>query len=82
MLITAEFVTGVTQSRPCGAQLRGKRDASFLRAAFRLLRDDYGIRPCLSTDQFLEEVRNMADKPEAPATCTITFLSTSKPDVS
>ena len=40
-------------------QLRGKRDASFLRAAFRLLRDEYGVRPCLSTDQFLEEVRKM-----------------------
>ena len=62
MLSTADFVTGLTQSRPCGVQLRGKRDAAFLRAAFKLLRDDYGIRPCLSTDQFLEEVRNMVDK--------------------
>ncbi len=43
-------------------QLKGKRDASFLRAAFRLLRDEYGIRPCLSTDQFLEEVRNVSRK--------------------
>ena len=40
----------------CSAQLKEKRETSFLRAAFTILREDYSIRPCLSTTQFLQEV--------------------------
>lgn len=38
----------------CAAE--GKRETSFLRAAFRILREKFSIRPCLNTTQILQEV--------------------------
>ncbi|CAK0749347.1 hypothetical protein CVIRNUC_001903 [Coccomyxa viridis] len=37
------------------AELKGKRETSFLRAAFRILREKFSIRPCLNTTQILQE---------------------------
>ena len=38
-------------------QLQGKSDARFVEAAFKIFRDKFGLRPVLTTAQFLEQVR-------------------------
>lgn len=37
-------------------QLQGKTDARFVEAAFKIFRDKFGLRPVLTTAQFLEQV--------------------------
>lgn len=43
---------------PCTMQLQGKSDARFVEAAFKIFRDKFGLRPVLTTAQFLEQVCN------------------------
>lgn len=38
-------------------QLQGKSDARFVEATFKIFRDKFGLRPVLTTAQFLEQVR-------------------------
>ena len=36
-------------------QLRGKTDARFVEAAFKIFRDKFGLRPVITAAQFLEQ---------------------------